>query len=58
MEGKSDSELTELADKLNRKIQFENEMGFRHFMDYYNQAIELLDNAYERIENREMGGVA
>lgn len=50
MEGKSDSELTELADKLNRKIQFENEMGFRHFMDYYNQAIELLDNAYERIE--------
>lgn len=50
IEGKSDNELTELADKLNRKIQFENEMGFRHFMDYYNQAIELLDNAYERIE--------
>ena len=50
IEGKSDKELTELADKLNRKIQFENEMGFRHFMDYYNQAIELLDTAYERIE--------
>ncbi len=50
IEGKSDKELTELADKLNRKIQFENEMGFRHFMHYYNQAIELLDTAYERIE--------
>ncbi len=50
IEGKSDKELTELADKLNRKIQFENEMGFRHFMDYYNQAIELLDTVYERIE--------
>lgn len=25
-------------------------MGFRHFMDDYNQAIELLDRAYEKIE--------
>ena len=49
MEGKTNIELTRLADELNRKIQFENEMGFRHFMDYYNQAIELLDYAYERI---------
>lgn len=53
IEGKSNDELTKLADELNRKIQFENEMGFRHFMDDYNQAVELLDKAYERIEMRQ-----
>lgn len=50
IEGKSDDELTNLADKLNRKIQFENEMSFRHFIDCFNQAVELLDKAYDRIE--------
>lgn len=50
IEGKSNAELTRLADILNRKIQFENEMGFRDFIDCYNQAVELLDTAYERIE--------
>lgn len=53
IDGKSNDELTKLADELNRKIQFENEMGFRHFIDDYNQAVELLDNAYERIELRQ-----
>lgn len=50
IEGKSNDELTVLADKLNRKIQFENEMSYRNFMDDYNQAVELLDKAYDRIE--------
>lgn len=50
IEGKSDDELTKLADKLNRKIQYEPEMGFQYFIDNYNQAIDLLDHAYERIE--------
>lgn len=53
IEGKSNDELTKLADILNRKIQFENEMGFRNFIDCYNQAVELLDIAYERIEMRQ-----
>ncbi len=50
IEGKTNEELTEIADRLNRNLQFENEMGFRYFMDYYNQAVGLLDNAYEKIE--------
>lgn len=50
IEGESNDELTVLADKLNRKIQFENEMSFRNFMDDYNQAVVLLDKAYDKIE--------
>lgn len=51
--GKTDIELTILADELNRKIQFENEMSFRNFVDYYYQAVDLLDMACERIELRQ-----
>lgn len=51
--GKSDYELTKLADELNRKLQFESEKGFRNFVDIYNQALELLDNAYDKIEMKQ-----
>lgn len=50
IEGKTDIELTILADELNRKIQFENHMSFRNFVDYYYQAVHLLDMACDRIE--------
>lgn len=53
IEGKSNDELTKLADELNRKIQYESEMGFRDFIDNYNQAVELLDKAYKKIEMRQ-----
>lgn len=50
IEGKTDIELTILADELNRKIQFENHMSFRNFVDYYYQAVHLQDMACDRIE--------
>lgn len=53
IEGKTDIELTRLADELNRKIQFESERSFRDFADYYHQSVCLLDMACDRIELRQ-----
>lgn len=45
--------ITKQADRLNRKIQFENDRDYSDYYKYYNQSVELLDAAYEKIEIRQ-----
>lgn len=51
--GKTNKEITALADQLNRKIQYENDRDYSVYYINYNQAVELLDMAYDKIEIRQ-----